>query len=67
MDRYVVVGQHDWCFDIYKRTLSKCKGYWYYLGSNDDLAEKIREVNPRYVFFLHWSYFVPKEITDEYE
>lgn len=29
--------------------------------------EFLREINPRYIFFPHWSKIVPKEITEHYE
>ena len=27
----------------------------------------MREMDPKYIFFLHWSWIVPQEITDEFE
>ncbi len=34
----------------------------------EDLTyEKIREIRPRYVFFIHWSWYIPEEIYKNFE
>lgn len=38
------------------------------IGSCEELTiERLRVLNPRYVFFPHWSYIIPQEIFDAYE
>lgn len=33
----------------------------------DLIYERIKAVNPRYVFFIHWSWYIPKEIFESFE
>lgn len=42
---------------------------YYCLISGPELLtqERLEECNPQYIFFLHWNWKVPKEITDKYE
>jgi len=38
------------------------------IDKTEDLTyEKLKEINPRYVFFPHWSYIIPSEIHDNFE
>lgn len=64
-DLYVVAGLHSWNREAFER-LKMLPGSWIYVDNKEDLAQAAKW-NPRYVFFLHWSYFVPKEITDSIE
>ncbi|HMM19533.1 MAG TPA: methionyl-tRNA formyltransferase [Selenomonadales bacterium] len=34
---------------------------------NDLTYDRLQEIRPRYVFFLHWSYIVPSEIYENFE
>ena len=39
-----------------------------YIGDKSDLTlEKLKQYQPRYVFFPHWSYIIPPEVYDRYE
>lgn len=64
---YLVVGVEDWNraqFDQEIRTLS---GQWYYVDDPSQLEARVEAVQPRYIFFVHWRWKVPVEITDGYE
>lgn len=60
---YCVVGKHHWNEDLFDQVLRDLPGNWYYLEKLDRLPE----LSPRYVFFLHWSEWVPAEIYENYE
>jgi len=65
---YVVVGSKPWNRRVFDKVISKYHGKWHYIGSIDELTlERIKALNPRYIFFLHWSWRVPDEIIGNYE
>jgi len=40
----------------------------YLITDKKDLTlKKVKEINPRYIFFPHWSWKIPKKITENYE
>lgn len=66
--RYLVAGCKSWHRRAFNEVLSKLAGKWHYVGEREHLSlEKVRELRPRYAFFLHWSWKVPAEILDEAE
>ena len=54
----IVATKRNW--DIFKE--------WHLITKREDLTlENIEKVNPRYIFFPHWSWFIPEEIYSRYE
>ncbi len=46
---------------------SRGPGEWTFIGERDELsAARLRDIDPRYVFFLHWSWIVPAEIWQNF-
>lgn len=37
---------------------------WVWVSNTDELARAVHSFKPRYVFFLHWSWIVQKDILD---
>lgn len=65
---YLVVGSHPWNQLVFEEVIANFPGEWSYLGSPEELnIEAVRRINPRYIFFLHWSWKVPDQIIDEFE
>ena len=64
-DLYVVAGLHSWNKEAFEK-IKHLPGSWIYVDNKEDLAQAAKW-NPRYIFFLHWSYIVPKEIIDSVE
>jgi methionyl-tRNA formyltransferase len=65
---YIVIGSKSWNERIYHETISKYPGTWYYFNSLEPLTDQfLSETNPRYIFFLHWSYLVPPRLYKNYE
>ena len=53
------------CFD---EAISSYPGEWEFVAQLEELTiDAVRLLNPRYVFFLHWSWKVPEEIASNYE
>lgn len=67
-NRYLVVTTKTWNIDAFHQQSEFLPGRWILITEKEDLtAEKLAELSPRYVFFPHWSWIVPKEIADHYE
>lgn len=65
---YVVAGRKPWNRRVFDAVISRYPGRWQFIGDREQLSlDAIRVLNPRYVFFLHWSWKVPDEIVKEYE
>lgn len=65
---YLVAGSKPWNRRVFNEIISKLPGKWYFIKSQDELnLQYVKAVNPRYLFFLHWSWKVPDEIVDNYE
>lgn len=67
-NRYIVVGCKSWHRGVFTEVLSKLAGEWHYVCEREQLSlARIREVRPRYAFFLHWSWKVPPDILEAAE
>ena len=65
---YVVCGVRSHNLAVFHDTISRFPGRWIFVSKRDDLClENLEQLDPRYVFFLHWSWFVPEEIHTKYE
>jgi methionyl-tRNA formyltransferase len=65
---YLVLGCKPWNRRVFEETAGKFEGQWCYVGAPEQLTvEAVRQFGPRYLFFLHWSWKVPKEIVEEFE
>lgn len=67
MNKYIVIGQHSWNFELFKDYLRHLPGKWFYVRDMHDCEELAKEINPRYIFFVHWSHIVPDWFTAQYE
>lgn len=67
-NKYIVVGYKCWNLKVFNEVIKKFPGKWFYIESRDQLnLKKIKNIDPKYIFFLHWSWKVPDEIIDNYE
>ena len=65
---YVVAGCKPWNRSVFVDVISRFDGNWVFIADRSELTiERLRELDPRYVFFLHWSWLVPAEITEAFE
>jgi len=68
MVNYVVAAIKEWNIDAFKKHSVDLDGDWHIVGSPEELSiEFLNKTQPRYIFFPHWSWLVPDEITDNYE
>jgi methionyl-tRNA formyltransferase len=65
---YVVAGSNAWNRQVYNEKIVNYPGTWFFINSSQDLTiERINDIKPRYIFFLHWSWKVPDELIKNYE
>ncbi|MBP6924070.1 MAG: methionyl-tRNA formyltransferase [Candidatus Pacebacteria bacterium] len=65
--QYVIATTKSWNVANFEKYFSTQKNF-HLITRNEDLTlEWLRKVQPRYIFFPHWSWIVPKEIWSEFE
>tara|TARA_Y100000310_G_scaffold246636_1_gene251986 strand:+ start:1512 stop:2189 length:678 start_codon:yes stop_codon:yes gene_type:complete len=65
---YVVCGCKSWNKRVFDDVISSLPGKWTYIDSKDDLTiDALHQINPQYIFFLHWSWIVQAEIFESFE
>jgi methionyl-tRNA formyltransferase len=65
---YLVAGCRPWNRGGFERNRESAPGDWRFVSAREELTTVlIDEVRPRYIFFLHWSWFVPETIYIPYE
>lgn len=65
---YVVAGVKPWSRRVFRETIIDFPGEWHYIDDPAKLTPYfVQDLDPRYLFFLHWSKIVPKEIVERYE
>ncbi len=67
-NNYIVAATKDWNEVAFEKNTSNLKGNWYLINSPEKLTlEAINLIKPRYIFFPHWSWIVPSDITSNFE
>ena len=66
--KYVIASSRVW-FENLTEHLADTTGREYVLIKNKEelTFERLEKLQPRYVFFPHWSYLIPKEIYENFE
>jgi len=65
---YVVATTRPWNIAQYHATISALPGVWHLVTTPDELTpEYLAAIQPRFIFFPHWSQRVPAEVTGRYE
>lgn len=68
MAAYLVIGKTSWNQQVFNDIIQNYSGQWHFISSKEDVTfEIIKKINPRYIFFLHWSWKVPDAIINNYE
>lgn len=65
---YILATSREWNEVLAKRLEEKNGQAFHLITKIEDLTrERLQSINPRYVFFPHWSYIIPKEIHETFE
>ena len=66
MNNYLVATIKRW--NVKKFWEKDLGGHWYLVDGREELTiETCKQINPRYIFFAHWSWMIPPEIYENYE
>lgn len=62
-ENYVVATIKPWNIKVYNEIIKHYPGVWHLITDHRELtAEKIKLINPKFIFFPHWSHIVSNEI-----
>lgn len=65
---YVLAGCRPWNRRLFDDVIRRYEGTWHFVAQREELTTaSLRAINPRFVFFLHWSWKVPAEIVNGFE
>ncbi|WP_087020402.1 methionyl-tRNA formyltransferase [Thaumasiovibrio subtropicus] len=65
---YVVATIKSWNIEQFHSVEDKLPGQWHLITDHTELTvERLEELNPRYIFFPHWSWIVPRDILERWE
>ena len=64
---YLVATTKPWNLIEYERYSAHLPGHWSLVTTPHSLAAVAQRVQPRYIFFPHWSWLVPAAIYDTFE
>ncbi len=63
--KYAVVTAKDWNIGNFKK-YCRATNFLLITDKKDLTLKKLRQLNPRYVFFPHWSWIIPKDIWSNF-
>jgi len=68
MGNYLIGTVKSWNIENFKKLKESDKNNeWHLIEDELDLNyEKIKKINPKYIFFPHWSWIIPKEIYEDF-
>jgi methionyl-tRNA formyltransferase len=65
---YVIATIKPWNILEFKNMNQLIPGNWFFMHNVEELTlSNLKKINPRYVFFPHWSHKVPVDIIENYE
>ncbi len=68
MNNYIIATIRKWNIELFQKKVKEWGDNWHLITNKDDLnVEFVKNINPKYIFFPHWSWIIPKEIYENYE
>lgn len=65
---YVAAGRQPWNKRIFKKHQPALPGTWHYIATREEMTvDRLQQIKPDIIFFLHWSWKVPDEIVGSFE
>ncbi len=62
-ENYIVATLKPWNLKVFHDIIQHYEGNWYLISEPSELVvEYIEKIDPKYVFFPHWSHIVPSDI-----
>jgi methionyl-tRNA formyltransferase len=67
MKNYIIASEKVWHENVCEYLQNDIVANWIRIKEKSSLTrENIEQINPEYIFFLHWSYIIPKEIYNNF-
>jgi len=67
-ENFIVATIKKWHTKIFYEKIRHYKGNWYLINKPEDLNDDfLYKINPKYIFFPHWSSIVPNTIIKRFE
>lgn len=66
-NKYIVASSKEWGKSGFQDITSEIQGEWIFVSSVGELDSVLHELQPRYIFFLHWNWYVPERIWSKLE
>lgn len=63
----IIAGCKSWNRSVYDERIAHFPGEFLFVSNPEQLNDVLIDTQPRYIFFLHWSWMVTKEIIQKYE
>ncbi|MFX1256287.1 MAG: methionyl-tRNA formyltransferase [Promethearchaeota archaeon] len=68
MEKYLVVTIKYWNIDNFYKYTKNFKGKWHLISEKEGFSlTNVDKIKPKKIFFVHWSWIIPKEIFEKYE
>jgi len=66
-DEFIIASCKKWHRQFFDVASEEFHGHWSWVSSPEELNDILRKVSPRYIFFFHWNWLVPRHIWERYE
>lgn len=64
---YIIAYNRPWCATLPKKLKKRTGKDFVAIGTKKDLNwDRLNRINPKYIFFPHWSYIIPKKIYENF-
>jgi methionyl-tRNA formyltransferase len=67
MSDFIVAAIGEWNKDIFDKVTKEIPEAWHFTSTPNELNKLLETVNPKYIFFPHWRWVVPKDVIEKYE
>ncbi|MEK7116768.1 MAG: formyltransferase family protein [Patescibacteria group bacterium] len=64
---YIIATIRPWNISFFKKYFGRKKNFHLIARKEDLTLNKIKKINPRYIFVPHWSWIIPEEIWSNFE
>lgn len=64
---YLIATIRPWNLELYQRHFSRNRQFSLITKKEDLTLSKLKKKNPRYIFFPHWSWIIPREVWENFE
>lgn len=64
---YIIATIKPWNISNFKKYFGRNKNFYLISDPKELTVEKVKKINPRFIFFPHWSWIIPEEIWRNFE